>query len=253
MDRSNEVITSFLIASFVFKFTIQEVIKHYVFKKRIRSIRVMSAAVALPTVLVDTQTRIILLGTQSTNFLAFGTLGMAFLEICLRGGKAHFVYRKIHKRKAKRSERRSTVLVSSHPRVPSRIHSKPRRASSVEFNQWSSRVQAYHVAETISDMYAEYIAIGCSASILVFLGDHPHYSLLRKLGMSENSSEQSSQVEILAFQVAVELIVDFLSIILEKLAGVDFSMNKNVEAFLSVFLAAIAVLNINISVGVYFF
>ncbi|KAL3658646.1 hypothetical protein V7S43_016282 [Phytophthora oleae] len=253
MDRSNELITSFIIASFVFKFTIQEVIKHYVFKKRIRSVRVMCVAVALPTVLVDTQARIILLGTQSTNFLAFGTLGMAILEICLRAGKAHFVYRKIRKRQAKFSMRRSTILISPHPRITSRVHSKPRTPSSVEFKQWSNRVQAYHVAEIISDMHAEYIAIGCSASILVFFGDHPHYSLLRKLGTSENASERATQLQMLAFQVAVELIVDFLSIILEKMAGVEFDMDKNVEAFLSVFLAAIAVFNINISVGLYLF
>ncbi|ETN02753.1 hypothetical protein PPTG_15505 [Phytophthora nicotianae INRA-310] len=245
MDRSNMIITCFVIASVVFKLTIQESIKRYILKKRIRSLRIMCAAVALPTVLIDTQARIILLGTQSTNLLALGTLGMALFEICLRVGKAHFLVRSIRNRMRQRS-----TLKSSPQHV---VDSRSPTPSQADFELWRGRVQAYHVAEINADTYAEYIAIGCSASILVFFGDHPHYSLLRRLNYGEQTIERSTQLRMLGFQVVVELVVDFVATSLEMMAGVEFAMDKNVAAFLAIFLAAIAVLNINISVGVYLF
>ncbi|KAG2819680.1 hypothetical protein PC116_g15374 [Phytophthora cactorum] len=47
--------------------------------------------------------------------------------------------------------------------------------------------------------------------------------------------------------------VDFVATALEKMVGIEFAMDKKVAAFLTIFLAAIAVLNINISAGVYLF
>lgn len=247
MDRSSLVVASFVITSILFKFAIQEIIKHYIFKKRIGSTRFMCAAVALPTVLIDTQTRIILLGTQSTNMLALGTLGMALLEICLRVGKTHFILRTIRMREATIPFRRKGTL---QQQFTAKTGSSSRTPTRVEFELWRGRIQAYYVAEINADTYAEYIAIGCSASILFFFGNHPHYSLLRKL---DSDKQPPSQLPMLAFQVGVEVIVDFVSTLLEMMAGIDFTMNKNVASFLAVFLAATAVLNINISVGVCLF
>ncbi|KAF1776137.1 hypothetical protein JG687_00005430 [Phytophthora cactorum] len=58
----------------------------------------MCAAVALPTILIETQARIVLLGTQSTNLLALGAFGMALFEIGLRVGKAHYLLRTLHQK-----------------------------------------------------------------------------------------------------------------------------------------------------------
>ncbi|OWZ10053.1 hypothetical protein PHMEG_00017153 [Phytophthora megakarya] len=250
MDRGNMVITCFLIASFVLKFAIQDAIKRYIHKHRIRSVRVMCAAVALPTVLIDTQTRIILLGTQSTHLLALGTFGMAFFEICLRVGKSHYVMRTIRNHEANIPSGRKSTTASSKKNITGKSRSIAPTPSRIEFEMWRGRVLAFHVAEIYADTYAEYIAIGCSASILVFFGNHPHYSLLRKL---DSVPQLSTQLPILGFQVFVEILVDFISTALEMMAGIDFDLNRNVAAFLALFLAAIAVLNINISVGVYLF
>ncbi|KAG7384521.1 hypothetical protein PHYPSEUDO_002509 [Phytophthora pseudosyringae] len=251
MEQSATVLTCFVIASTLFKLTIQESTKHYILKKRIRSIKFMCAAVALPTVLIDTQTRIILLGTKNTQLVAMGTLGMAFIEICLRIGKARLILQTIRNRETSIPQsRKSTVMTL--PRVP-RIDSSSPSPVRVDFELWRRRLHAYHIAEINADTYAEYIAIGCSASILFFFSDHPHYSLLRQPGSTEDRNHKSSQLKTLLFQVAVEVVVDFVSTLLEMMAGIEFELIKDLGPFLTVLFVVTAVLNINISVGIYLF
>lgn len=69
---------------------LQELVRFYIIKKGVRSIRT--------TVLIDTQARIVLLGTQTSPFLVSGTLAMAVAEICLRSAKAALIARLIHRR-----------------------------------------------------------------------------------------------------------------------------------------------------------
>ncbi|KAG6961685.1 hypothetical protein JG688_00008953 [Phytophthora aleatoria] len=187
------------------KLILQESAKHLVIKKRIRSIRVMCILVAVPTVLIDTQARIVLLGTQDTDMAAAGIFGMAILEIGVRIG----------------------------------------------FELWRHQRQAYHTAELNADMYAKYIAIGCSASILFFYSNHPHYSLLRPLKASMSESEvaarKMSQLHKLLLQVVVEIVVDYTSIVLEITAGIEFDRIKGLGSFLAALFGTTAVINIIIS------
>ncbi|ETP35225.1 hypothetical protein F442_16551 [Phytophthora nicotianae P10297] len=57
----------------------------------------------------------------------------------------------------------------------------------------------------------------------------------------------------LLFQVVVEMVVDFVSSLLEMMAGIEFELMKNLGPFLMVLFMTTAVLNINISVGIYLF
>ncbi|POM72011.1 Hypothetical protein PHPALM_11349 [Phytophthora palmivora] len=251
MERGPTILTCFVVASTVFKLTIQESTKHYILKKRIRNIKFMCAAVALPTVLIDTQTRIILLGSKSTGLVAMGTLGMALMEICLRVLKATMIVKIIRKREA--TVFKSKMQTLSRPSVSSvRISSvsspSPVR---VDFELWRKRLHSYHIAEVNADTYAEYIAIGCSASILFFFGDHPHYSLLSQSDSVDHGRQRSMQLKILIFQVWIEIVVDFVSTLLEMMAGIDYDLIKNLGPFLTVLFVVTAVLNINISVGIY--
>lgn len=68
----------------MFKLAIQELTKLYVLKKRVRSTRIMCMLVEVPTVLLDTQTRMILIGCSSTQTAVKGVLGMALIEISVR-------------------------------------------------------------------------------------------------------------------------------------------------------------------------
>lgn len=194
IDRGTTMLFCFIVGSTLFKLAIQESAKHYVLSKQVRSIRTMCVLVGVPTVLIDTQTRIILLGTNSTKTASIGALGMAFVEICLHVGKAVLVLWSIRRRKSRvqpqqLSPSHSEMADSSERRISTRRRSSlfllsMLQLSTVETSQdfelWRRQVQAFHTADLNADMYAEYITIGCSASILFYYGDHPHYSLLRR-------------------------------------------------------------------------
>ncbi|KAG2823227.1 hypothetical protein PC118_g4203 [Phytophthora cactorum] len=250
MEQNAMVLTLFVIGSTLFKLVIQESTKHYILQKRIRNIKFMCAAVALPTVLIDTQTRIILLGIKNTQLVAMGTLGMAFAEIFLRFGKAGLIMRTIRSREDNLFAARSSNLAIIPRQSVSSIEDTSPSSVRVDFELWRRRLHAYHVAEINADTYAEYIAIGCSVSILFFFGDHPHYSLLRQ---SDSMNHRSTQLKMLLFQVVVEIVVDFVSTLLEMMAGIEFELIKNLGPFLMVLFMVTAVLNINISVGIYLF
>ncbi|POM81205.1 Hypothetical protein PHPALM_859 [Phytophthora palmivora] len=250
MERGPTILTCFVVASTVFKLTIQESTKHYILKKRIRNIKFMCAAVALPTVLIDTQTRIILLGSKSTGLVAMGTLGMALMEICLRVSKAAMIVKIIRKREATVFKSKTQILTRpsvSSVRISSVSSPSPVR---VDFELWRKRLHSYHIAEVNADTYAEYIAIGCSASIMFFFGDHPHYSLLSQSDSVDHGRQRSMQLKILVFQVWIEIVVDFVSTLLEMMAGIDYDLIKNLGPFLTVLFVVTAVLNINISVAI---
>jgi hypothetical protein len=270
VDRGNLVLSSFVAAGIVFKLAIQELAKHYIFKKRVRSARVMCVLVGIPTVLIDTQTRIILLGTNSTQTAVMGALGMALVEITLRAGKAVLVMWEIHHRKRAHKRRTAPTL---HRRVILSMFTSHTGAKSVaqapnagarpslpsglsEFELWRRQAQAFHTAELNADMYAEYISIGCSASILFFYGNHPHYSLLRQSASADTvdvdvASWRLSQLRMLVLQIGVEIGVDYVSIVLEMVIGIEFNHVKNLGAFLAALFMVAAVMNITISIGFY--
>ncbi|OWZ10054.1 hypothetical protein PHMEG_00017154 [Phytophthora megakarya] len=267
IDQRSAVLYCFVVASVLCKLAIQEGAKHYILHKRVRSVRTMCVLVGVPTVLIDTQTRIILLGSNSTKTATVGTLGMALVEICLRVGKSMLVMWSIRRRKRKIhsqvsvsscSEKKDALEPQGRRRSISHMFSIIQLASIItrdDFELWRRQVQAFHTAELNADMYAEYIAIGCSASILFFYGDHPRYSLLRESDSAKSKADVAawctSQMYMLAFQVVVEVIVDYVSIVLEMKIGIEYDSIQRLGSFLAVLFMVAAVMNINISVGVY--
>ncbi|ETP35222.1 hypothetical protein F442_16548 [Phytophthora nicotianae P10297] len=259
-EQSSIVVACFMTLSTLAKLVLQESAKHLVIKKRIRSIRVMCILVAVPTVLIDTQARIVLLGMQDTDLAAAGIFGMAILEIFVRVGKAFAVTYSIRRRQGYVREYTKPPVQVQSPGRASRASIQQsvtgRRCSSVVtkqigFELWRHQRQAYHTAELNADMYAEYIAIGCSASILFFYSNHPHYSLLRPLDASMSESEvaarKMSQLYKLLLQVVVEIVVDYTSIVLEITAGIEFDQIKGLGSFLAALFGTTAVINIIIS------
>ncbi|KAG7384522.1 hypothetical protein PHYPSEUDO_002510 [Phytophthora pseudosyringae] len=195
----------------------------------------MCVLVGIPTVLIDTQTRIILLGRNNTRTATVGAIGMAVMEISLRAGKAALLTWEIRHRKASLKQKHAAGVqqqeaLEGHPtgkrvvpRAPSTLHSS--LSSRVNnFEVWRHQAQTFHKAKLNADMYAEYISIGCSASVLFFYGNHPHYWLLRQSGNSEINagSWRMSQLGMLFMQIGVEVVVDYASIILEVMMGVKF-------------------------------
>ncbi|KAL3669908.1 hypothetical protein V7S43_005281 [Phytophthora oleae] len=95
------------------------------------------------------------------------------------------------------------------------------------------KIRVLHVGEIYADMYAEYIAIGCSFVMLFFFRNHPQYEFCRLLS---NTSE---------------VVVDFLACILEATRGVEFKSFDQNDSFLIFFLAMLTFSNIGISAGLY--
>lgn len=227
--------------------------------------------------LIDTQMRIIVLGTNSTNTAALGAIGMALFEISLRAGKAVLVTWEIRHRKAvvdrriaAAAQRLGTVEAFEHHRSTSVVHQPqaPKTSSKTssrpsmtvgmnDFEVWRRQVQAFHTAELNADMYAEYISIGCSASILFFHGNRPHYASLRQAAASteattmDNMAWRVSQLKMLGFQIGIEIIVDYISTVLEMVIGIEFDHVKKLNSFLAAMFIITAVMNINISVCIY--
>ncbi|RLN54029.1 hypothetical protein BBJ28_00026926 [Nothophytophthora sp. Chile5] len=272
VERGTAAIACFLAVSMLAKLVLQETAKHYVVKKRVRSIRIMCILVGVPTVLIDTQTRITLLGMQNTGIAAASTLGMAFLEIFVRVGKAAFVTWSIRRRqntvkhaakllwqpRASQQQIDSATITPGTPVVA--VQGPASRIASLAelqwgFELWRHQRQAYHTAELNADMYAEYIAIGCSASMLVFFGEHKHYMLLRLSRGTESGTEAAvrrvGQLHMLIFQVVVEMVVDYTSIVLEITAGIEFDRIKGLGSFLAALFMTTAVINIIISAIIY--
>lgn len=265
-----EAIATFAAASYLVKLTIQELAKEYAMRRNIEQIRFLCILVGVPTVLIDTQVRIVLLGVQGARFATMGSLVMAVLEILMRSGKMALLELEIRRRQRAISHLANVVVVSSSSPAPShphfgRIHpvstlrkitTLPGRAvaSQANFERWKKQRVAFHTAEVIADMYAEYIAIGCSASILYFFSGHPKYQYGEQ-SMSFSGPKPGyaspSQLESLALQFGLEVLVDFSACAFEIASGAEFESVRELSAYLTFMFMTIAVVNIGISSFLY--
>lgn len=276
--------------SIALKLVLQELAKHIMIAvRRPVSRRVMVALVSTPTILVDTQVRMLLLRQNSLNVSLAGTVLLAVFEIVVRAVKSLVVQRQTRAPGAARrvSRRRSshgddplgfahesrikavqvapttdaipaTQEKSDGTRTLSLVYSlnntpaEHKAQKNAEYHRRKLRV--LHAAEIYADMYAEYIAIGCSYAILFFYRNHPQYQfslLLSKSNPTSTSWQDSQLVSLCGLQVSIEVAVDFLACVFEAAHGVEFkSFNQN-DPFLIFFLAMLTFSNVAISGGMY--
>ncbi|KAH7485307.1 hypothetical protein PRIC1_004607 [Phytophthora ramorum] len=242
----------FTVFGLLLKLSLQEAARHYVLKKRVQSVRTMCMLVGVPTVLIDTQTRIVLLGTQSNSSVFAGTFGMAMTELCLRATKAALVVWSTRRRSRALEEK----LLEISGGTAARSRRKSTASVKLEHELWRRQIISYHTAELTADMYAEYIAIGCSQSIVFWWLGHPLYPVLRIEGGSSVSEIEFARIRfnhvvMLGFQSVAEIFVDYFCIVLEMAAGIDFDKIENLSSFLGALFMTLAVVNISISSGVY--
>lgn len=256
LDKGELVIALFAVSGIVFKLIIQETARWYIIKKSVRSIHTMCVLVGVPTVLINTQTRIVLLGTQTNKLLVTGTFGMVLAEICLRAGKALYIMWTIRRRAIVFNLHLQQIPVENLHATSKTTGGASSTALRLEFELWRRQVLSYHTAEFTADMYAEYIAIGCSQSIMFWFADHPFYPALR-LEAGSILSEMGitrcriNQVAMLGFQFGVEFLVDYVCVVMEMAVGIEFDRIKGLSTFLAVLFMAMVVLTINISATVY--
>ncbi|KAJ8577888.1 hypothetical protein ON010_g1319 [Phytophthora cinnamomi] len=220
----------------------------------------MCVLVGVPTVLIDTQTRILMVGTQTNTFLMAGTIGMAVVEVGMRSAKAVSIMWRIRQRAQVVEEKllRLSVNVMQTEAGVAKPTGQSSHASpstlKLEFDLWRRQVLSYHAAEQTADMYAEYISIGCSQSIMFWFAGHPYYPALEfgtTTALSDLQAWRLGKLGMLVFQFVVEVLVDYICVVIEMAVGIEFDRIKGLSAFLGVLFMAMAVLTINISATIY--
>lgn len=141
-----------------------------------------------------------------------GTFGMAMAEVMLRATKAALVVWATRRRSRVLEGKLQQITLERSRRntgaAPGRVSSFLPSPESVklEYELWKKQMLSYHTAE-----YAEYIAIGCSQSIVFWWFGHPLYPTLQRAVMSEIDVARwrFNQVVMLGFQSFVEVFVDW--------------------------------------------
>ncbi|GMF57538.1 unnamed protein product [Phytophthora fragariaefolia] len=265
---------------------LQELAKHIMMSvRRPVSRRVMVALISTPTILVDTQVRMLLLRQDNLNVSVAGTILLAIFEIVVRASKSLIVQRQTRRpinASQERSRRWSSVsnalpasnrIVRSMSVFPisnktpahdtkseigtqSRVYSARSGETTAEYKKRKYaeerrlKVRVLHAGEIHAEMYAEYIAIGCSYVILFFYRGHPQFEF-NNLTNSDTTLQNQQLTSLGGLQMGAEIIVDFLSCALEASEGVEFkSFNQN-DPFLIFFLTMLTFSNIAISAGMY--
>lgn len=254
----------FTLGSLALKFVVKEVAKHGVLDLKVKDPRSIFVVIGLPTVLIDTQVRIMLQRVQSVNYTVAWTLGMAIFEILTRCSKVCLLKRQLR--------RKGTHIVDSiiataevaplerkHSNKKGRVRGKgPVVLVSGEslttltgLERWKSQMLTVQVAESYANMSAEYIAIECSSSILYFYWDHPKYSLGGYSDTGSASGHWWSYTSTLGIQIVVEMVVDYVSCVLEIGAGVDFQQIRRYRMFLALLFISFAMANVQICAVMY--
>lgn len=235
--------------------------------KHVTDIRTMCVAIGLPTVLTDTQIRIVLLFAKSTTVAVSGTIGLGLVEVFMRVAKVLWLRDHIHRHRAQ-ARANSVVSQPRSKELTKRRESKRRgtttHAASVEdLAVWEHRVWAVHTAELYTDMSAKYMAIGCSTCILYYFARHPKYMMGRTTApppITSNSGLNGTRppdslamgdwrhvAASLGAQLAVEVFVDLLARLVETSTGTDFQQLCKYRLFVVSLLMNLVVANIQIS------
>uniref|UniRef100_K3WFQ9 Uncharacterized protein n=1 Tax=Globisporangium ultimum (strain ATCC 200006 / CBS 805.95 / DAOM BR144) TaxID=431595 RepID=K3WFQ9_GLOUD len=235
---------AYTIGSLLLKTIVKEIAKVGIVKLRVRDPRSIFVVFGLPTVLIDTQMRIMLQRTQHTNLTMLWTMGMACIEIATRATKMMSMKRSIQRR-----ERATGAGENEQDRNAAQVYSV-RTANN--FHQWKRQMLAFQIAESYANMSAEYIAIGCSTSILYFYWDHPKYKLSGRRDAAPSSPLPGYQMSTLVIQIVVEICVDYASCVLEIAQGLQFQEIRKYRRFLGLLFVSIATINVQICTTTYF-
>lgn len=186
---------AFTACSMATKVLLQEVIKRAMLKQeRCPSRRLVMVVIATPTILIETQVRIFQLRLGSNAIKVMSVLSLAVIEIAIRALKLLAVQRQFGDRVLSAT---SQVLSSSSRRLSHSLklrkqlsYSGPKvgpseltipelaksKGSVTSIATYQVKLLMLHTAETYADMYAEYIALGCSYAMFVCFSEHPFFS-----------------------------------------------------------------------------
>lgn len=239
----------FTVCSMALKIGTQETMKSAILKQsRSPPKRLVFVLIATPTILIETQIRVyqLRLGTNSVKLLSI--IVIALVEIVVRvlkliavkkevGGRILASATRIMPAKAA-SERKRENYASKSARF---LHPPTSTASSSADNELITKLIMFHTAETYADMYAEYIALGCSYAMFVCFSEHRYFAF--DAGSEDTSYSRGDYWLILLLQITIEVIVDTVACMFEILLGIHFEDFNQDDWFVMVLMVSLACQN----------
>ncbi|GMF09127.1 unnamed protein product [Phytophthora lilii] len=253
----------FSIASVALKTVILTITKRVALKQGGTHLRKIYVLTAVPTVLINTQVRLVLLRNvkSGSSVRSFVELGM--LEPLMRIAKVWHLRRVMkHLDKARGRTRGSAKaaaalragvrrinlvmpLSNSSERRHAQNHRPSRLVRRATILNSHQRLLHFHAAESHADMCSEYIAIICSTSIFFFLQHHPRFGWHEAdeggLGEWEEALLAGS------WQVGIEMVVDLICCAFELANGIPFHASENLGGFLTAVFTSCAMASVSIS------
>ncbi|KAJ0398440.1 hypothetical protein ATCC90586_005083 [Pythium insidiosum] len=221
--RSGYELLTLMLGNFFMKILIQTISKHVLLRSDVKNIRTMFLTVSVPTVLIDTQLRVLLQRAYSSKLTVAGTIIMA----------------------ATMARQAQNALQHHQP------------SQTGDGARLVAKLLALRAAEVYADMSAEYIAMGSATAILYFFWSHPKYRLGENVtdvdgaGSPLASGWSSRRTAVLILQVVVEVAVDMLSCLVEIAYGLRFDAVRRHSVYLASVFVGMTVGNAIIGAGVY--
>lgn len=260
----------FTLSRMLLKLGVQEAMKAAILKqKRMPPKRLMLVLIATPTILIETQVHVYQLRLGSNTIKVVSIIVLALIEIAVRVVKLVAIQREVGARvfsstirvvaiKSRRASRALSMRKKINYLGPRRQSSSvqttvtdtlgQRSSSRCESNR-KSKLLMLHTAETYADMYAEYIALGCSYAMFVCFSEHPFFNF--DAGSAETSYSDRAYWLILLLQIGVEVTVDTLACTCETLLGIQFEDFDQDDWFITTHMITMAFDNIGMCAGLY--
>ncbi|GLE01430.1 hypothetical protein PINS_up010260 [Pythium insidiosum] len=271
--RSQLELVLLLVGSFALKALCQYVARRVLHRRRITNPRTMFLSATIPTVVIDTQVRVMLQRVSDSQLTVYGTALMALVEIATRVGKALLTRRQlrrierlfsVRRRRANGTTTATTTTTSSTATVvpvDEPLQHRQPQGLHLDVRDKRSQLLAHRSAELFADMAAEYIAMGCSTAILFFYWDHPKYLLRLSARDADTDAEADTDPTSNAWTPAqslsiivplvVEILVDIVSCLIEVAHGTTFHEIRRQVVFVAFVSVATAMANITISAVIF--
>ncbi|GMF09135.1 unnamed protein product [Phytophthora lilii] len=187
--KTNIALLQFSVASVALKtsmlaITKRTALKHLALKQGGTNPMKIYVLTAVPTVLINTQVRLVMMPCAASGSSIIGFLELGLLEPMMRGAKVWHLRRRMKRLESEQirwqSRKNSTADSSHHNRIVPVSSSSDRRSVQTSssrrltrratlFNSHQSLLH-FHAAESHADMCSEYIATVCSTAIFIFFG-----------------------------------------------------------------------------------
>lgn len=228
----------YMAVSVLLKLSVQGVVKRGLIQHRSTPSKfTMLNFLATPTVVIEIQLRIVLLQLNSNALSAAGLATLGVYEIVVRTGKVLLMRRHL--------QCKAVVLAPS-----TKTEVESRRGPAVVDNTLADlrrrKLMLVHTAEILANMYADYLAIGCSYTVVAVFGEHPHSQFHARSGMI-----RSRYARLVALQLGMAVAVDAVACMVEIGLGLRWRAGDQRAWHVLDHMVGLVFLNVALCAGLY--